>query len=173
MTLGIIFSIFVNYRSELTENANHVPPAKDGSDISVSKVHHTSTKNGMKEWKLTADSADYIREKNQAVFQNLRVTFFLKDEKEVYLTADQGILKTDLNDIEMTGNIMVKSEGYMLETRILHYKHDSRLLLSEVPVKIKGATFDFSADSLSFDLKTDKVWFKGNVKGIFRGNISL
>jgi len=92
---------------------------------------------------------------------------------KVYLTADEGVLKTDSNDIELTGNVILKNENYRLKTENLCYNHRTRVFSSEVPVKITGAGFDLAADSVSFDLNTNKTVFEGSVKGNFRGNVTL
>lgn len=147
---------------------------QEGTTLSAGSVHQTASRNGIKEWTLDAASARYMTEKNEAIFQDLSVTFFLKGEKKIYLTANQGTLKTDTNNIEVTGNVVIDNESYRLKTESLYYEHHRRMFFSKDSVEIAGPAFHMTADSASFDLNTDQTVFEGNVKGILNDeNITL
>jgi len=173
ISVGIILAIFIGYRRVLNKHDRFIPTIKSKANISIDKVHQTATKNGIKEWSMDAGSARYIDVKKQAIFQDLSVTFFLKDKRKVYLTAYQGVLKTDSNNLEVSGNVIVKNENYRLITESLHYDRSKRILFSKVPVKITGASSNLVADSMSFDLNTNKTLFKGNISANFDENITL
>jgi len=173
ITLGVILSIFVGQRRAY-DNENHiVSEVQSKANISIGKVHQTATRNGITEWNLDAASVEYINKSNKAIFQDLSVTFYLKDKTKVYLTANQGILETDSNDIEVLGNVVVKNEYYSLKTENLHYKHNSRIIFSKVPVKISGNSLDFAADSMSLNLITNITLLQGRVKGTLNEKITL
>lgn len=173
VALGVTLTVFVSYRRILEKEKNIVSGTQSKANISISKVHQTATRNGIKEWSLDATSVNYIAKKNQAIFQDLSVTFYLKDKTEVYLTANKGILKTDSNDMELFGNIVVKNSKYRLKTENLFYRHNKRIIFSKVPVKVAGAAFDLAADSMSLNLNTNKTMFEGNVEGILSESIRL
>lgn len=165
--------IFISYRHPSDKSDKPVSLTQDKASVSIAKVHQTSTRNGIKEWTLDADSARYVNEDKRAIFQDISLTFFLKNKTEVRLTADEGVLKTDSNDIELSGNVILKNENYRLKTENLCYDHLTRVFSSTVPVKITGTGFDLAADSASFDLDTNKTVFKGSVNGNFFGNVTL
>ncbi|MBW2405743.1 MAG: LPS export ABC transporter periplasmic protein LptC [Deltaproteobacteria bacterium] len=173
LTFGVIIIAFLQYRHVLEKNDTPVSTEQSQANISIGKAHQTATRNGRKEWSLEAASADYMNENNQAIFKDLSVTFYLKDETKVYITANQGILKTDSNDMEIYGNVVVKNEDYKLICENLHYKHDNRIIFSKVPVNITGNSFELVADSMSLNLNTNKAFFEGKVKGIFSGLFTL
>ena len=173
ITLGVIISIFVSHRRAYDKENQIFSDVQSKANISIGKVHQTATRNGFKEWNLDAASVDYIDESSQAIFQDLSVTFYLKDKSKVYLRADRGILETDSNDIEVHGNVVVKNEYYSLKTENLHYKHKSRIIFSKVPVKISGNSIDFVADSMSLNLITNKTMLQGRVKGTLNEKITL
>lgn len=173
ITFGVILSIFVSQRRAYDKENHIVSDVQSKANISIGKVHQTATRNGIKEWNLDAASVEYIDKSNQAIFQDLSVTFYLKDKTKVYLTANQGILETDSNDIEVLGNVVVKNEYYSLKTENLHYKHNSRIIFSKVPVKISGNSLDFVADSMSLNLITNKTLLQGRVKGTLDEKIAL
>ncbi len=171
--IGVVTAVFVKYR-QLSDNPDKlVSLIKDGASVSIGKVHQTSTRNGVKEWALDAGSVRYMNEKKQAVFEDLSLTFFVKDERDVHLKANQGILKTDSNDIEVTGDVVLKNGDYRLDTQELRYQYDSRVFSSKAPVKITGGGFDLVADSMSFDLNTNRTVFEGGVKGMLHKDVTL
>jgi len=171
VALGVILTIFMSHRRILEKEENIVSGIQSKANISIDKAHQTATKNGTKEWSLDATSV--IVKKNHAIFQDLSVIFYLKDKTEVYLTANKGILKTDSNDMELFGNILVKNSKYRLKTENLFYRHNKRIIFSKVPVKVTGTTFNLAADSMSLNLNTNKTMFEGNVEGILSESIRL
>ena len=172
ITTGIIVSIFVGHRISASKE-KIIPDLNDKAQLSLNKIHQTSTRDGQREWSLNATKVNYITEKKLANFQDLSVTFYLKDSSEIYLTADQGILKTDSNDIEARGNVVVTNEQYTLKTEELRYKKNDHLIFSKAPVKITGGSLVLVADSMSLDLNTKQTLFEGEVEGTLVGKITF
>ena len=108
-------------------------------------------------------SALYRNDK-KAVLKNLFITYFLKDNREVYLEAEEGILQTDTNDIEFSGNVVIRNEDYQLRTRRLGYEHERRIIFTNDPVQISGESVELSASSLKYDLNNNKIILTGNVE---------
>ena len=173
LTFGVILLVFLQYRHVLLKNDSPFSLGQSTANISIGKAHQTATRNGIKEWSLDAASADYMDKNKKAVFKDLSITFYLKDNTMVYITANQGILKTDSNDMEIYGNVVVKNKDYKLKCENLYYKHDKRIIFSKTPVNLTGDSFELVADSMSLDLNTDKALFEGKVKGIFSEQFTL
>jgi len=173
LAFGVVLIIFLQYRHVLEKNDITFSFGQNKANISIGKAHQTATRNGKKEWSLDAASADYMDKDSQAIFKDLSVTFYLKDETMVYITANQGILKTDSNDMEIYGNVVVKNKDYKLKCENLYYKHDKRIIFSKVPVNITGDSFELVADSMSLNLNTNKALFEGKVKGTFSERFTL
>ena len=128
---------------------------------------------GNKEWSLEADSAHYIETENKVVLKNLFVTYFLEDNREVYLDADKGQLQTDTNDIEFSGHVVIRNEEYRLKTEHLNYKHSRRLISSDTPVKILGDASELTAAAMTYDLKTNEVVLTGDVVASISRNFTV
>jgi len=171
--LGIIIAVFSVYRSILDEAAGLKSSIQSAAKMSLGKVHHTATRDGVTEWSLDASSAGLLDEKKQLILDDLSVVFYMKDGKKAYLTAAKGFLHTDSNDIEVAGNVVVKSNNYVLKTEKLNYDHTRRILFSTIPVEINSDSERLTADSISFDLNTKKAMLEGNVKGAFSESIKL
>jgi LPS export ABC transporter protein LptC len=161
--IGTIVGIFIGYRQVSNAPEMLLSSITDGADLSLGKIRQTATREGRKEWTLEAGSADYVENEKKAVLKKIFITYYLKDNREVYLEADQGILHTATNDIEFSGNVVVWNEGYRLKTEHLNYKHDEGLIFSDDPVHISGSGAEIDASSLKYDLKSDQIFLKGNV----------
>jgi len=171
--LGITLAVFITHRNSLDKKGHVVSTIRSKANISIGKAHQTAIRNGIKEWNLDAASVNYMVEKNQAIFRDLSVTFYLKNKSQVYLTANKGILNIDSNDMEIFGNVVIKSATYRLKTENLFYRHNRRIIFSKVPVTVIGDAFELAADSMSLNLNTNKTMFEGKVKGTLREVIKL
>ena len=164
VTLGGVIGIYIGFKPE-TNVAESVPQSVEpDSTLSIGKIHQTATRNGKKEWSLEADSANYIEKNNQMILKDLKVVFFLKDNSEIHLKADQGILEVDSNDIEVSGHVVLKNKEYNLVTEKLAYAHDRRLLYSRAPATISGSSVQVQADSMTFDLDSKELTMEGSVE---------
>ena len=174
LTVGLTVAVFVVYRRvrEDPQKLLTVAMSSGAAGQLLGKVSHPATRDGVKEWSLEAESAQILEEENRVVLSKLAVVFFTK-EGEVYLTARKGVLKSDTKDIEVTGSVVVKNEGYRLETETLQYERRRHILLTQVPVEITGKSSRLAADSMAFDLRTNKTFFKGNVEGVFSESFAM
>ncbi len=173
IVLGVTIAIFFKYRQVMDSPGSIISSVQNKANITIGNFHQTSTVNGKDEWSLNASSANLIVEKKQVILEKPSLVFYSKDGDRIYLTADHGILKTDSNDIEVKDNVVIKNNKYVLETENLQYDHKTNMFSSKVPIKITGPLLNFMAGSMSFDLKTNKAVFKGNVKGVLSENITL
>ncbi len=163
LSVGTVIAVFMGYRQISEAPEMLLSSIKDGANLSLGKIRQTATRDGKKEWSLEANSAHYIENENKAVLRELSITYFLNDESRVYLNADHGILDTNTNDIEFSGNVVVKNEDYQLRTERLNYRHEQRLIFSDDPVQISGEAANLKGDTLRYDLNAGKVVLTGNV----------
>lgn len=171
--LCLIIAVVIYSRRIAGNPEKFIALVSNGSSVSIGTVHQESVKNGIKEWSLNADSASYFDEAKKVVFKNLSVVFYLKDQNEIKMTADQGVLETGANNIEVSGNIIVTTSKYSLFTDKMFYDNNKRLIFSKTPVVIKSDPFNFTAESIWFDLKTEKAMLEGSVKGKFSETLVL
>lgn len=164
LAVGTVVAVFIGYRKVSNAPELLLSSIKDGANLSLGKIRQTSTRDGRKEWSLEAGSAHYMENENKAVLKDLSITYFLEDRREVYLTADQGTLNTDTNDIEFSGNVVIRNEDYRLTTQKLNYEHNRRFIFTRVPVTIFGDASQVLADSATFDLNTNKIVLTGTVR---------
>jgi len=173
ISIGGILVVFVGYRRILEQNEMLLAPLAQKADLAIESFEQTATKNGVKEWHLKAKSAQYSKNQHEAVLNDLFVTFYFPDGRQARLTADQGTINTNSNDLEVSGNVVAHNGDYQLKTETMHYLHDQRILLSRVPVEISGPALHLVADSIRFDLNTQQTLLEGNVEGRFSDSLAL
>ncbi len=173
ITLSTIFIVYLGSRRISKAPELTIAPIQDGADMSIGKIHQTATRDGRKEWSLEANSAHYNQTKKQVILKDLAMTFFLEDDSKVYLTADQGILDSTSNDVEVSGNIVIKKDPFILTTEKLSYRHASRIIFTHEPVTVSGNSAEISADSASLDLNTKKIVLEGKVEGTIAEDFTL
>ena len=172
-TVGIVFATYYIYRQSPETEATAVTLTDENVNVAIGRVHQTATKDGVTEWRLDAESVKYMESQKKALFQDVVVTFFLEDGQEIILKANEGILRIDSKDIEVSGNVVVENSGYRLETTRLRYSHEKRLISTKVPVHITGKAGEMEADSFLVDLNKNRAEFNGHVKGTFDENATL
>ena len=173
LAVSTIVVVFVGYRRISTAPEILLSSIKEGANLSIGKIRQTATRDGRKEWSLEANSAHYIETEKKAVLKDLTVTFFLENQGEVYLNAEQGILKTNTNDIEFSGNVVIKNADYKMTTDRLNYRHSQRLIFSNDPVHVSGKSAELQAESISYDLNSNKIELTGKVDATISEEFAL
>ena len=163
LSVGMVVSVFIGYRQVSNAPEMLITSIKEGANLSLGKIRQTATREGKKEWSLEADSANYMEADNKVDLKNLSVVYFLEDNREIYLKADQGILQTDTNDIEFSGNVVIRNEDYQMKTEHLNYEHGQRMIICDQSIRISGQGAELTAKSAKYDLNADKIVLKGNV----------
>lgn len=170
ITTVIIAGIFIKNRFLSQDPVKLISSIQQNASLAIGNVHQVSTRDGTKEWILDARSAHVIDESKQLMLEDVTVVYFIKNGKDVQLTANRGILKTETKDIEVAGQVVLTYSDYTLETEKMNYDHGRRILFSSTPVKIIGDTINLTADSMKYDLTANQTWFQRNVEVLLREN---
>ncbi len=168
---GVVVT-FVTYRKSFDNPEKLVSMLPENTQVSMGAFEHTATKDGKTQWHLEAESASLMDSKKRLVLQTPSVVFFGENGREIFLTAETGVLQTKTNSITMSGNVVARTAGYRFEADSAVYDHNRRFLTSKTPVKIISKRAELVADTMTFDLGTSKATFNGNIKGVFSDQIS-
>lgn len=161
-----ILSIFIGYRFISDTPEKILTAISEQTAMTINRLRQTATRNGLKEWYLDARSASLAKGGQEALLEDLTITFFTRDQKEIHLTAKKGILYVDSKNFELSGEIRAQNDQYRLQTDKLHYNHKDRIIRVTVPVEISGGGMRFTGEGMMFDLKTNRTVLEGNVEGI-------
>lgn len=173
LAVGGIVGVYVGYRRAMEAPVDLIESIPDGTSLSIRNLRHTAIREGITEWQLVAETARFDQSRKTAVLEVLSVTFFVSDGDRILLTADRGKLRTDTNDIEISGNIVVRKGPFRLKTERLDYGHRQRVITSRTPVELAGRSMTLLADSMTYDLNTRKARFRGHVNGTIDQHLAL
>jgi LPS export ABC transporter protein LptC len=169
ISLGAVSWYFFLFRQSPYPTTSEPQPSTKAV-MALSKVRQTATKDGVVQWKLEAESAEMEAETGRMVLTSPQVNFFLEDGGQVHLTAQRGILYTRGNNMEVQGNVHLRSDRYTLVTEALTYDNESHLITTTKEVQISGKTIQLHAAAMTYDLKANQARFAGPVKGILHEN---
>ncbi len=181
ITLAAILWIFIGNRMTPNKPKKLIENITRNATMFIENIQHTALRDGIKDWTLTAESATLIETEKKALIETEKkvlikkpkVEFYTKEKENVHLTAQEGIVKTDTNNLEIFGNVVIQNTLYMLKTEKLHYQHKTRIIYSKTPVAISGELFNFRANTMTFDLNTNKSKLIGDVKGTISGTLDF
>ena len=171
--ITVVVLVFIGYRRISTAPQLILNTVTDQADLSLGKIHQTATREGRTEWILDAASAQLIQAENKLILANLSMTFFLKDQREIHLTAEKGALNTESKDMQVSGKVVVQTDDYRLNTERLNYIHSQQRIHTDVPVNVSGKAGQLQANSMNLELDTNVVVFKGNVEAIYLEDLAL
>jgi LPS export ABC transporter protein LptC len=141
--------------------------------LKLNVLQQISKKNGIKEWSLTADTATVLKDENRAVLNQVKVTFFTKDNKQVLLVSDKGSLNTKTHDMTFSDNVVLTYEDAVMKTQKLHYNKKEHIIYADSKVRLEKQDSVIEADSMTTQLNTNTTTLKGHVKGLFSEDFKI
>ncbi|MCC6503118.1 MAG: LPS export ABC transporter periplasmic protein LptC [Deltaproteobacteria bacterium] len=161
--------VFIYYR------ADKVPKASFEQDeqvkVQIEKIRYSGTKAGRVEWELEADSARRSKDDDLTTLEKVTVTFFARDSTSHVLTADEGRFKEEAGEIEVSGNVVVRSSGggFTIKTSSLTYFVNGRKITTEERVKMTSRGIDLEGTGLVVLVDSQSFRLLRKVKAVFRG----
>src|SRR3990167_864558 len=139
------------------------------ADIRIEKARYVETRDGRTEWELEADSAQYFKDDNLTVFENVRVVFYSQNGINYTLEGKKGRLRNDTKDMDVSGDVVVTSgDGYKLKTDSLRYSAAVKQITSKDRVVFTGPNIKIEGIGLLADMITDRVLVLANVRTVLK-----
>jgi LPS export ABC transporter protein LptC len=165
IALAALVAVYTVYRRGAETGADLIKGLPAGTSLTIENLRHTAAREGRTEWTLDAARAKMSSDRKSAMLEKVSVEFFVEDGEAVHLAADEGILQTRSNDLEVSGNVVVRQGGYRLTCERLEYRYRDRMLVAEGPVRIADSIISVDAEQATFDMESKKLLFKGKVHG--------
>jgi LPS export ABC transporter protein LptC len=135
-----------------------ITPEKQGE---MEKIKLTEIQEGVKKWVLTADSADYLKDKDRIYLNKVRVEIFGKDSDktvdDIIITGDSGFIGVKNRDLSLEGNVHARTATYEFTSNLLNYDPKTRILTAPGPVKVQGPRLYTEGIDMTVDLKINKL----------------
>ncbi|MFZ5573382.1 MAG: LPS export ABC transporter periplasmic protein LptC [Thermodesulfobacteriota bacterium] len=163
---GLVFSIFIGHRYLSAPPVQLLSAIDEKASMTIRNLRQIATRNGVEEWQLDARSATLSDSGKTAELEGPAVSFYLRDDRRLSLTAKQGYLQLNDNDFEVIGDVVIRENRYELRTEKLQYQHKSRIITAVTPVEISSGWMHFKADGMLVDVNANQIVLKGNVEGL-------
>ncbi|MBE9486063.1 MAG: LPS export ABC transporter periplasmic protein LptC [Chloroflexi bacterium] len=134
-------------------------------DLALEQLHYTQIEEGRRRWTLDADKAEYQRQQGQVSLKTVQLTLFEAGRLgQVRLQADQGLLDQEERQVEVWGNVIIKTErGEQLYTERLHYDDQQRRLHTDEPVRLLSERMELTGIGMQIDLEQEQLLIKKDV----------
>ena len=173
LALAATVTVFIGYRRVARNPEVLLDLVQKEADMQLNKIRQTATKNGIREWRLEAESATLLEKRKTVLLAKPDVAFFMDDGDNVHLTADQGTIYTDSSRMHVSGQVSATTSRYRFQTETLDYDPATRELRADTPVTLSGQSITLRADSMAMNMKTNITRFEGNVEGTISEDLQL
>jgi LPS export ABC transporter protein LptC len=79
------------------------------ADLQLNRVKYTETREGIKEWELEAASVRYFEDENTLFFEQVKATFFGKNQETYVLVGKRGKINTQTKALEVFDGVKLDS----------------------------------------------------------------
>ncbi len=138
----------------------------ESPDQEVGNFSLTESVEGERKWTLQAEWAAIYNEKAKVQARNVRIDFFGEGgDKFSELEADSGVINQRTNDMEATGDVVVRTkEGIKLETQSLKWLNATQKIVSDDFVKITQGKDVLTGVGLVSDASLNEFEIKSQVQ---------
>ncbi len=142
----------------------------EGADMQLKKIRFVEDKQGEKTWELEAESVNQYQEQNILVLEDVKLTFYAKEGRIIYLTAKQGKIYQDSKNVDLTGEVVLtSSDGYQLKTHSASYRHSEKIVSTSDPVEIDGEQIQLTGKGMLVNVEAKTFKVLSQVKTHLRG----
>ena len=160
--------------------ADILSPARQGTPLSgssltnrgslrvseMSGVQFEQSKNGSKEWFITASSLYSTEEDSSLQLEDVQGLFFgsAGTNVETRFRSQKARYNEDINMITLQGRVVIENnKGYEMHTESLEYLAAEKTIKTTSAVNIRGSNFEVSGDQLLYDTAKGNYRLAGNV----------
>lgn len=171
--IAISTTIYINAK---LKNLVKTPTAivklsKNIPDLRLKNVHYEKTKEGGEiEWEINAKVAHHFEGKDLLTLDGVKMFYYESKKRTILITGRQGRVKPSTKDIELLGDVFIKSsDGYKLRTNSLKYLSKSSLIYTQDRVSIEGNKFKIKGVGMKMNVNEDKLSILHAVQTTIRG----
>ncbi len=171
LSVTLFFILFYSCSINYDENMLPEKMMENIPDNVLYNFIYTENENGHKSFSIYADKAEIFDKKQQTILTGVVFQQFNKDNVPVSEgRSDTGIIFTENNNAELTGNLKIysSSEETELETSYLYWDNDKKTLTGKPDKKIritKDSGTVITGKGFTGDMKTKIYFLNSEVTG--------
>ncbi len=136
------------------------------SSSEMSGVQFEQSKNGVKEWFLTASRLYSSESDSNMQLEDVKGLFFgdAGENKETRIRSQAARYNADTKRITLQGEVVIQNEkGYEMQTDSMEYLAAEKKIRTTSAVTIQGNNIEVSGNQLLYDTATGNYRLEGNV----------
>ncbi|MBI5102099.1 MAG: LPS export ABC transporter periplasmic protein LptC [Nitrospirae bacterium] len=141
-----------------------MPGLKQAGGSFLEGIRIVHTKDGNKDWTLTAKRADLKGKGTIAELSDIEVTI---SDKETSIIADSGVYDMAGKKLTINGPIRAKEKDYTITAENIEFENSTGILKSDRAVRLEGRKFTLTGTGLNADNNQRKVRILKDVKATF------
>jgi LPS export ABC transporter protein LptC len=128
------------------------------ADLQLNRVKYTETRDGVKEWEIDAASVRYFQEENTVLIEEVKATFFGKNQETYTLLGKRGKFNMRTKAIEVFNGVNLdSSDGYRMRTQSLKYQAEKRELRTSDFVEMSGPQLRVQGTGLVVEIDKQRM----------------
>ena len=162
--LAVGFLSPAQHEASSTPQSPANPPALSSSEMTG--VQFEQSRNGTKEWLLTADRLYSTESDSDMLLEDVRALFYGTGGRngETRISSQKARYDTETKQITLQGSVVVENgKGYEMQTDSLEYLAAQKKIRTTSSVKIRGSNIAVSGNQLVYDTATGDYTISGNV----------
>ena len=134
-------------------------------DVQIKGFDFTEVGEGNSKWEVKADTVQYIKKQNLAIFDKVRAKLTTADGKIYTMTGDKGQMLNDAKDVEIKGNVVIVSDsGDRFTTDYLKYSDAQKKIYTDAPVLMENKRMKLRGVGLTIYMNTGELNLSSGVK---------
>ena len=141
------------------KNKEGLPALPRNVEISLSRIHYTETKNGIKQWDLFAEKGEYDKGRDVTRLIGVRLVLHEKGKSgDITLVSDQAHYFNASKDVALTGNVVAKSvSGMEFSTGRASYQSNRSVVVTDDRVRFTDGGLSVTGTGMELSVKTRQV----------------
>ncbi len=129
--------------------------------VTMKGLKMSQTSEGKPAFQIAAEEAYIYQSESLIKFYKVKAKYFSLGRETSNLTSDEGLLNTSTNDIQATGNVLLKSaEGSILETEQLNWVNKGGGVFTDKAVKVTKGGNVMTGIGLQTDMALENISIK-------------
>jgi LPS export ABC transporter protein LptC len=160
-----VFSYLGRSRKEIVRKPS-MPGVVSSEGVKLEDIHftHESAAEGVR-WTLDAREVKISEDKNQISFTDFMLKIEPRDRYVIHLEGKAGHYDKSAGQLLLRGDLRGRTEdGYTIATESAVYNQNEGRLTSDEAVAIKGPAFSVEGRGLSYDVASEVLEIKSDVK---------
>jgi LPS export ABC transporter protein LptC len=158
---GAVIAVFVGLKVHSTKESLPTIVAEvtsEDGNLTLHNFEYRDVKKGNARWTVWADTATYFDDRKETVLDQVKAIFYLKNGGQVELLGERGVLHTDTNNMEISGNVGVTfGKDYKLTTDRLLYNRDEELIHTNGQLVLKGPGLTTKGQGMRLEIEKKSV----------------